>query len=109
MKILTKLVLAALILCSAFTASAQSYYRSTTTYGYGLSYGGCSSYAPLAAYLTNVSHLIVCPDGQLSRLPFEALPCGQNKFLIEEKNHQLRHQRAGNRSHRKPTQFKIKN
>src|ERR1019366_6926448 len=44
-------------------------------------------YAPLAAYLTNVSHLIVCPDGQLSRLPFEALPCGQNgnKFLIEEK------------------------
>jgi CHAT domain-containing protein len=44
-------------------------------------------YAPLAPYLTNVSHLIVCPDGQLSRLPFEALPCGQNgnKFLIEEK------------------------
>ncbi len=44
-------------------------------------------YAPLARHLTNVSHLIVCPDGQLSRLPFEALPCGQNgnKFLIEEK------------------------
>ncbi len=44
-------------------------------------------YSPLAPYLTNVSHLIVCPDGQLSRLPFEALPCGQNgsKFLIEEK------------------------
>jgi CHAT domain-containing protein/tetratricopeptide (TPR) repeat protein len=41
-------------------------------------------YAPLAAYLTNVSHLIVCPDGQLSRLPFEMLPVG-NKFLIEEK------------------------
>jgi len=31
------------------------------------------------------SHLIVCPDGQLSRLPFEMLPVG-NKFLIEEKN-----------------------
>lgn len=30
-------------------------------------------YAPLAKYLTNVSHLIICPDGQLSRLPFEAL------------------------------------
>ncbi|MCU0785180.1 MAG: CHAT domain-containing protein [Verrucomicrobia bacterium] len=44
-------------------------------------------YAPLARYLTNVSHLIVCPDGQLSRLPFEMLPCGQNgnKFLVEEK------------------------
>jgi CHAT domain-containing protein/tetratricopeptide (TPR) repeat protein len=41
-------------------------------------------YAPLAPYLTNVSHLIVCPDGQLSRLPFEMLPVG-NKFLIEEK------------------------
>jgi CHAT domain-containing protein len=41
-------------------------------------------YAPLAGHLTNVSHLIVCPDGQLSRLPFEMLPVG-NKFLIEEK------------------------
>ena len=41
-------------------------------------------YAPLAPHLTNVSHLIVCPDGQLSRLPFEMLPVG-NKFLIEEK------------------------
>ena len=44
-------------------------------------------YAPLARHLTNVSHLIICPDGQLSRLPFEALACGHNgnKFLIEEK------------------------
>lgn len=42
-------------------------------------------YAPLAPYLTNVSHLIVCPDGQLSRLPFEMLSVG-NKFLVEEKN-----------------------
>jgi len=46
-------------------------------------------YAPLAKYLTNVSHLIICPDGQLSRLPFEALACGHDsndpKFLIEEK------------------------
>jgi hypothetical protein len=41
-------------------------------------------YAPLARHLTNVSHLIVCPDGQLSRLPFELLPVG-NKFLVEEK------------------------
>jgi tetratricopeptide (TPR) repeat protein len=51
-------------------------------------------YAPLARHLTNVSHLIICPDGQLSRLPFEMLssspgydatrPVG-NKFLIEEK------------------------
>jgi CHAT domain-containing protein len=41
-------------------------------------------YVPLASHLTNVSHLIICPDGQLSRLPFEMLPVG-NKFLIEEK------------------------
>ncbi|PYI87698.1 MAG: hypothetical protein DME26_05320 [Verrucomicrobia bacterium] len=41
-------------------------------------------YAPLAPYLTNVSHLIFCPDGQWSRLPFEMLSVG-NRFLIEEK------------------------
>ena len=41
-------------------------------------------YAPLAKHLTNISHLILCPDGQLSRLPFEMLPVG-NKFLVEEK------------------------
>ena len=41
-------------------------------------------YVPLAKHLTNVSHLIICPDGQLSRLPFEMLPV-DNKFLLEEK------------------------
>jgi CHAT domain-containing protein len=41
-------------------------------------------YVPLAKHLTNVSHLIICPDGQLSRLPFEMLPVG-NKYLLEEK------------------------
>lgn len=41
-------------------------------------------YAPLAPYLTNVTHLIICPDEQLSWLPFEMLPVG-NKFLVEEK------------------------
>lgn len=41
-------------------------------------------YAPLAGHLTNVSHLIICPDGQLSRVPFEMLPVG-NKVLVEEK------------------------
>jgi CHAT domain-containing protein/tetratricopeptide (TPR) repeat protein len=41
-------------------------------------------YVPLAKHLTNVSHLIICPDGQLNRLPFELLPVG-NKFLLEEK------------------------
>ena len=41
-------------------------------------------YVPLAKHLTNVSHLIICPDDQLSRLPFEMLPIG-NKFLVEEK------------------------
>jgi len=41
-------------------------------------------YAPLAKYLTNVSHMIVCPDGQLSRLPFEMLS-HEGRFLIEDK------------------------
>lgn len=41
-------------------------------------------YTPLSKHLTNVTHLIICPDGQLSRIPFEALPVG-NKFLLEEK------------------------
>jgi CHAT domain-containing protein len=39
---------------------------------------------PMAKHLTNVAHLIVCPDGQLSRIPFEMLRVG-DKFLIEEK------------------------
>ena len=41
-------------------------------------------YGPLAKHLTNVSHLIICPDGQLSRLPFEMLSHG-GRFLIEDK------------------------
>ena len=41
-------------------------------------------YAPLAEHLKNVSHLIICPDGQLSRLPFEMLPV-DNRSLLEEK------------------------
>jgi len=41
-------------------------------------------YAPLADHLTNVSHLIVCPDGQLSRVPFEMLR-GGDRFLVEGK------------------------
>jgi CHAT domain-containing protein len=41
-------------------------------------------YLPLAKHLTSVSHLIICPDGQLNRLPFELLPVS-NKFLLEEK------------------------
>src|SRR5262249_6022927 len=41
-------------------------------------------YVPLAKHLINVSHLIICPDGQLNRIPFETLPVG-DKFLLEEK------------------------
>ena len=41
-------------------------------------------YVPLAKHLTNVSHLIISPDGQLNRIPFEMLSVG-NKFLLEEK------------------------
>src|ERR1035437_8587689 len=44
-------------------------------------------YAPLARHLTNVSHLIVCPDGQLSRVPFEMLsqPSHRLTRVFEEK------------------------
>ena len=45
-------------------------------------------YAPLAPHLTNVSHLIICPDGQLGRLPFEMLLVsrdGTNRYLFEDK------------------------
>src|ERR1035441_1771488 len=45
---------------------------------------GALVYAPLAKHLTSVSHLIVCPDGQLCRVPFEMLRVG-DRFLIEEK------------------------
>lgn len=41
-------------------------------------------YTPLAKHLGDVSHLVICPDGQLSRLPFEMLPVGK-RFLVEEK------------------------
>jgi CHAT domain-containing protein len=41
-------------------------------------------YAPLARHLTNVTHLIICPDGQLGRFPFEMMPIG-SRFLVEEK------------------------
>ena len=41
-------------------------------------------YAPLARHLTNVSHLIISPDGQLNRLPFEMLRV-RDRFLVEEK------------------------
>jgi len=41
-------------------------------------------YTPLASHLKNVSHIIVCPDGQLSRLPFEMLRVG-DRFLVEKK------------------------
>lgn len=41
-------------------------------------------YAPLAKHLTNVSHLIVCPDGQLSPVPFEML-LHEGKYLVETK------------------------
>jgi CHAT domain-containing protein/tetratricopeptide (TPR) repeat protein len=41
-------------------------------------------YGPLAKHLKNVSHLIICPDGQLSRMPFEMLS-HQGRFLIEDK------------------------
>ena len=41
-------------------------------------------YSPLAKHLTTSSHLIICPDGQLSRLPFEMVSVG-NRFLVEEK------------------------
>ena len=43
-------------------------------------------YAPLKPHLANISHIIICPDGELGRLPFELLPVGTNgSYLIEDK------------------------
>jgi CHAT domain-containing protein len=41
-------------------------------------------YGPVVQYLTNVPHLIVCPDGELSRLPFEMLSHA-GRFLIQDR------------------------
>jgi CHAT domain-containing protein len=41
-------------------------------------------YAPLGPPLTHVSHLIICPDGQLGRMPFEMLSVGTN-LLVQKK------------------------
>lgn len=41
-------------------------------------------YAPLRRFVEKASHLIICPDGELSRLPFEMLRDG-GRLLIEEK------------------------
>ena len=43
-------------------------------------------YAPLKTYLTNIPHVIICPDGELGRLPFEMLPVGTaGSYLLEDK------------------------
>lgn len=43
-------------------------------------------YAPLKTYLTNIPHVIICPDGELGRLPFEMLPVGTaGSYLLENK------------------------
>ena len=43
-------------------------------------------YSPLARHITNVSHLIICPDAQLGRLPFELLPVdAKGRLLVEDK------------------------
>ncbi len=41
-------------------------------------------YGPLSRHLTNTAHLILCPDGQLSRVPFEML-AHAGRYLIEDK------------------------
>jgi CHAT domain-containing protein/tetratricopeptide (TPR) repeat protein len=41
-------------------------------------------FAPLASHLGDKTDIFVCPDGQLSLLPFEILPCPDGKYLIEK-------------------------
>jgi len=38
---------------------------------------------PLAAHLQGVTRLLVCPDGFLAELPFEAIPIDQGRTLLE--------------------------
>lgn len=39
---------------------------------------------PIAAYVIDREHLLISPDGQLNRLPFEALITDHNRYLIEQ-------------------------
>jgi len=39
---------------------------------------------PIRAYLSGCRQLIVVPDGDLCRLPFDALPLSDSRFLIDE-------------------------
>ena len=40
-------------------------------------------FAPLEKHLGGNSFLYLCPDGELNRLPFEALPDAKGKYLVE--------------------------
>jgi CHAT domain-containing protein/Tfp pilus assembly protein PilF len=41
-------------------------------------------WTPLAPHVKGARHLIVSPDGSLTRLPFAALPIAEDKYLLEE-------------------------
>jgi len=39
---------------------------------------------PIAPYLQGRQHLLISPDSQLNRLPFEALPTDDGRYLVEQ-------------------------
>ncbi|MGD1906671.1 MAG: CHAT domain-containing protein [Leptolyngbyaceae cyanobacterium] len=39
---------------------------------------------PIAPYLTDANHLLISPDSQLNRIPFEALRDGEGRYLVEQ-------------------------
>jgi len=41
-------------------------------------------FAPLESHLSNNTDIFISPDGQLSLLPFEILPCLDGKYVIEK-------------------------
>lgn len=41
-------------------------------------------YDPIARYLSDRTHLLISPDSQLNRLPFEALQTNDQRYLVEQ-------------------------
>jgi CHAT domain-containing protein/tetratricopeptide (TPR) repeat protein len=43
-------------------------------------------FKPLVKSIKGFKHVFISPDGDLSRLPFEVLPSGKNKYLVDKYN-----------------------
>jgi CHAT domain-containing protein len=62
-------------------ADEQDELEAQTLHGLNLQY---QVFKPLKRTLQGCRHLIFAPDGDLTRLPFEILPTGDNRYLIDD-------------------------